>query len=85
MVHCSWVSLLSDTQLHGQVVEALLCSMPGASLHADTIYICRNTGPNTMPARQKHVAATEHRVKSAEQLRMPKVGFAVAINVSALA
>lgn len=40
-----------------------------------TSFVCRNTGTNTAPARQKLGAATEHRLKSAENLRMPKVPY----------
>ena len=34
---------------------------------------CRNTGANGSAARQKLATSTEHRLKSAENLRMPKV------------
>ena len=48
------------------------------------IFACRNTGSNTMPARQKLGAATEHRLKSAENLRMPKVPCIFAVCVCAV-
>jgi len=38
-----------------------------------SVHECRNTGANGSAARQKLAASTEHRLKSAENLRMPKV------------
>lgn len=50
-----------------------------------TSFGCRNTGTNTAPARQKLGAATEHRLKSAENLRMPKVPCIVNVCICTLA
>lgn len=70
-VTLSFVQLQHAALLHVRDI-AILGGTVRPSVHE-----CRNTGANGSAARQKLAASTEHRLKSAENLRMPKVPMGI--------
>jgi len=65
----------SCVQLQQATILPVLTILGGTV--SPSVHVCRNTGANGSAARQKLAASTEHRLKSAENLRMPKVPMGI--------